>query len=198
MEIKTFGKWGMEGIEVKDPGLVDFISLKPVFVPRTGARYARKRFYKSKTSIVERLINKLMIAGHKSKKHKITSYTLSGKSMQGYKIVKDTLSIIEEKTKQNPIGILVRAIENAAPREEIVSIEYGGARYPKAVECSPQRRIDVALRYMVQGSYQKSFNSKKGASEALAEEIMNAANSSSASNAISRKLDIERQADTSR
>jgi len=198
VELKTFGKWSMAGVKVNDPGLVDFITVKPVFVPRTGARYAKNRFYKSKISIIERLMNKLMVAGHKSKKHKITSYTLSGKAMQSYKLVKDALSIIEGKTKQNPVEVLVKAVENAAPREEIVSIEYGGARYPKAVECAPQRRIDVALRYIVQGSYQKSFNSKKNAAETLAEEIINAANSSSASNAISRKLDLERQADTSR
>ncbi|MAG16280.1 30S ribosomal protein S7 [Candidatus Woesearchaeota archaeon] len=198
VELKTFGKWSTTGIKVNDPGLIDFISLKPVFVPRTGARYAKNKFYKSKISIVERLINKLMIAGHKGKKHKISSSTLSGKAMQSYKLVKEALSIIEGQTKKNPIEILVRAVEKAAPREEIVSIEYGGARYPKAVECAPQRRIDVALRYMVQGAYSKSFNSKRKFSETLAEEITNASNSSSASNAIARKLELERQADTSR
>ncbi len=198
MEIKVFGKWSMEGIKVNDAGLVDFISLKQVLVPKTGARYAKQRFYKSRISIIERLINKLMIAGHKGKKHRITSYTLSGKAMQTYSIVKDAFSIVEEKTKTNPVEILVRAVENAAPREEIVSIEYGGARYPKAVDCSPQRRIDVALRYMVQGAYQKSFNSKRKASETLAEELMDAAGLKSSSNAITKKLEVERQADTSR
>lgn len=198
MEIKTFGKWSMEGIKVNDAGLVDFITLRPIIVPKTGARYAKQRFYKSKTPIVERLINKLMIAGHKGKKHRITSYTLSGKAMQSYDMVKRAFSIIEEKTKSNPIEVFVKAVENAAPREEIVSIEYGGARYPKAVDCSPQRRIDVALRYMVQGAYHKSFNSKKKAAETLAEEIMDAASLKSSSNAITKKLEVERQADTSR
>ncbi|MBI2664859.1 30S ribosomal protein S7 [Candidatus Woesearchaeota archaeon] len=197
-EIKTFGKWSTADIKVRDPGLVDFIALKPVFVPRTGARYAQQRFYKSKISIVERLINKLMVCGHKGKKHRITSYPMSGKALQSYAIVQNALSLIESKTKNNPVEVLVRAVENAAPREEIVSIEYGGARYPKAVECAPQRRIDVALRYMVQGAYGKSFNSKRNIIETLAEEIINASKSSAGSNAISRKLEIERQADTSR
>lgn len=198
VDIKLFGKWSTEGIKVKDPGLIDFITLKPVFVPRSGARYAKQKFYKSKIPIVERLMNKLMIPGHKGKKHRITSYPLSGKAMQAYTIIIEMLSIIETNTKQNPVEVLVRAIENAAPREEIVSIEYGGARYPKAVDCSPQRRIDVALRYMVQGAYSKAFNTKRKTSETLAEEIMNAYKSSAASNAIARKLEIERQADTSR
>ena len=35
------------------------------------------------------------------------------------------------------LWIFVKAIENAAPREEITTIEYGGARYPQAVDCSP-------------------------------------------------------------
>ena len=197
-EIKTFGKWSTADIKVNDPGLVDFITLRPTFVPHTGARYAKQKFYKSKIPIVERLINKLMIPGHKGKKHRISSNTLSGKSMQGYRIVQDTLSGIEKETGKNPIGVFVQALEKAAPREEIVSIEYGGARYPKAVDCAPQRRIDVTLRYMVQGAYAKSFNSKRSLPETLAEEIINASRSSGNSNAIAKKLEIERQADASR
>ncbi len=197
-EIKSFGRWNSDGIKVADVGLVDYIALKPSFVPRTGARYAQQRFYKSKTSIIERLMNKLMVAGHKGKKHKITSYTSSGKALNAYKLVENALSIIEQRTKQNPIKILVEAVENAAPREEIVSIEYGGARYPKAVECAPQRRIDLALRYMIQGAFSKSFNTKKSAAETLADEITAAQQKNQSSNAISRKLDIERQADSSR
>ena len=196
--MKIFGRWETGHIKVSDPGLVDFITVKPVYVPRTGATYAKNKFYKSKVHIVERLINKLMVAGHKGKKHKATSYDITGKAFKSYSIVEQALTMVEKRTKTNPIEVLVKAVEQAAPREEIVSIEYGGARYPKAVECAPQRRIDVALRYMIQGAYQKSFNTKKNAYETLAEEIINASNSNSASNAISRKLELERQADTSR
>ena len=106
--------------------------------------------------------------------------------------------IIEEKTKLNPVAVFVKALENAAPREEITAIEYGGARYPKAVECSPQRRIDLALRNMIQGAYANSFNKKKGAVNALADEIINAHNLDMKSNAISKKNELERQADSSR
>ena len=197
-DIKAFGIWGTEGIEVQDPGLKDYVTLQPVLVPKTGARYAKQRFYKSRLFIVERLINKLMVPGHKGKKHLISSYKSTGKGAQAYKLVKDAFSIIEQKTKQNPIKVFVEALENAAPREEIISIEYGGARYPKAVECAPQRRIAITLRYMIQGSYGKSFNSKRSAADTLAEEIMAAQKKSNASFAISRKLEIERQADSSR
>ncbi|MBW3022836.1 30S ribosomal protein S7 [Candidatus Woesearchaeota archaeon] len=196
--IKAFDRWDVSGIKVTDPGLVNYITLEPKVVPKTGARYAGNKFHKSRVFIVERLINKVMIPGHKGKKHNKSSGHCTGKSQTAYKIVEETLKLVEKKTNQNPIMVLVKAIENAAPREEIVTIEYGGARYPKAVECAPQRRIDLVFRYMVQGSYQKCFNSKRKVQDTLSEEIINAYNMSPNSNAIAKKNELERQADASR
>jgi small subunit ribosomal protein S7 len=198
MEVKVFNKWDVNGITVEDLGLKNYICLKPTFVPRTGARYAKFRFKKSDVFIVERFMNKLMVPGHKSKKHKISSYKMSGKGTTAYNIMRRTLELIEQRTKKNPIEVLVKAVENAAPREEIITIEYGGAKYPKAVECAPQRRVDQAIKYMTQGSYQKSFNSKRGIVETLATEILNAYGLSGQSAAIAKKLELERQADSSR
>ena len=197
-DIKAFGKWSTDGVVVKDPGLKAYITLLPRIVPRTHGRNVGERFYKSKNFIIERLMNKIMVPGHKGKKHFITSKNNTGKAHTVYNIIEKVLAIIEEKTGKNPIQVLVTAIENAAPREEILTIEYGGARYPKAVECSPQRRIDLALKFMVQGSYQKSFGKKKKMYEALSEEILNAYNDNPASAAISKKIELERQADSSR
>ena len=197
-EILVFNKWPSEGIVVADPGLERYITVKPVIVPKTGARYAGNKFYKSKITIVERLINRMMTPGHRAKKHKLTSGLTTGKSATVYNLVYQALAIIERKTKKNPIEVLVKAVENAAPREEIITIEYGGARYPKAVECSPQRRVDQVLKLFVQTTYQKTFNSKKGAANALAEEIIAAYQASPTSAAITKKLEVERQADGSR
>ena len=131
-EIKAFGKWGVEGINVEDVGLVRYITVSPRYVPKSGARYAGRKFHKSKIFIVERLINKIMVPGHKSKKHWKSSGQCTGRSLNAFNIVRDAFTIIEMRTKENPIKVFVKALENAAPREEIVSIEYGGARYPKA------------------------------------------------------------------
>lgn len=198
MSIKAFNRWDVEGIKVIDPGLQRYITLTPKIVPKTGARYAQSRFHKSKIFIVERLINKIMTPGHKGKRHFMSSGHCTGKATQAYAVVEKAFEIIEKQTKENPIKVLVKAIENAAPREEIVTIEYGGARYPKAVECAPQRRIDVALRYMTQGAYSKAFNSKRKIEATLSEEIINAFKMSTNSNAIQKKIDVERQADSSR
>lgn len=198
IDVKAFNRWSTKDIKVIDPGLKRYINLEPKFVPKTGARYVGSRFHKSKVFIVERLINKIMVAGHKGKKHFKTSYHITGKANTAYNIVENTFRIIEKKKQSNPIKVFVKALENSAPREEIITIEYGGARYPKAVECSPQRRIDTTLRYFAQGAYHSSFNKKKSIEEALSDEIIAAYNLSSSSNAIAKKFEVERQADSAR
>lgn len=197
-DIKAFNRWSIEGVKVDDLGLQPYVSLQPRIVPKTGARYAGNKFYKSKIFIVERLVNKLMVPGHKSKKHYKTSYHITGKAQTAYGVVEEAFRQIEKTTKENPLKVFIKALENAAQREEIITIEYGGARYPKAVECSPQRRVDLALRHMTQGAYHRTFNTKKSIVSSLADEITSAYRLSSASNAIAKKLEIERQADSSR
>jgi len=140
----------------------------------------------------------LMNTGHKGKKHFMSSGHNTGKKNLALKIVQQALAKAEQKLKQNPLSIIVKAVENAAPREEVIAIEYGGARYPKAVDVSPQRRVDLALRNITQGAYLKSFNKKTKIEDALADEIINAALSSGKSNAVAKKRDLERQAASSK
>ena len=196
--IKLFNKWDTSEIKVTDPGLINYINLDPRILPRSCGKNASNQFWKSKYHIVERLINKLMGPGHKGKKHKLTSGHCAGKWTTCAMIVERTFNIIEEKTKQNPVAVFVKAIENASPREEITTIEYGGARYPKAVEMAPQRRIDYVLRLMTQGAYAKSFGKKIKIEQTLANEILKAYENDTSSNALSKKLELERQADASR
>lgn len=195
--MKIFDKWELNA-EVKDPGLKNYINLRPLLVPRTGGRTSNTRFHNSQINIVERLINRLMVVGHKGRKHKQTSGRNTGKATKVYKMVREAFEKIEEKTKKNPIEVLVKAVENGAPREEITTIEYGGARYPKAVDCSPQRRVDLALKNMAQGVYSKCFGKKVSAVNALVNEILDAYNLSTNSNAIAKKFELERQSDSSR
>ena len=198
MEIKLFNKWDVEGITVQDPGVAAYITLSPKILPKTGARYAGARFHKSNTFIVERLATKLMTSGHKGKKHFMSSGHNTGKKNGVLKVIEKAFAKCEMQLKQNPLAILVKAIENAAPREEVIAIEYGGARYPKAVDVAPQRRIDIALRYMAQGAYVKCFNKKKKIEDSLAEELIAAYQCSARSNAVAKKRDTERQAASSK
>lgn len=195
--MKLFDRWEMN-VKVSDPGLKDYITLKQLIVPKTNGRMAKIRFWKSKYSIFERFINKLQVPGHKGKKHRLTSGHCTGKYDNSFLILEKTFEIIEKKTNKNPIEVFVKALENSAPREEITTIEYGGARYPQSVDCSPQRRIDIVLTQMTQGAYSKKFNTKKKITETLADEIIAAYNSDNSSVAIAKRLELERQAESSR
>ncbi len=195
--MKLFNKWDTK-ISIIDPGLQGAIALPGELIPRSSGRNVSTRFHKGKTHIVERFANKLMGPGHKGKTHRMASGHMTGKKNHAYKIVEQAFTIVEQQMKQNPVEVFVRALENASPREEITTIEYGGARYPQAVECSPLRRVDLALRLMTQGAYQASFRKKKSIQQALAEEIIAAYKIDQKSSAISKKLELERQADASR
>lgn len=196
-KIKFLGRWDYN-VEVKDISLKPYLNIDPWLVPKTAGRYQKERFGRGKIPIIERLIGRLMVPGHLGKKHKYTSYPASGKYYKNLRIVVKAFEIIEKRTGENPIQVLVRAIENAAPREEITTFEAGGARYPKAVDISPLRRIDLAIRHIVWGAYHKSRNTPKKMHEALAEEIIKAANNDTESFAIQKKLELERIASSSR
>lgn len=186
-EPKLFGKWSYEGIEVRDPGLKRYICLKSVIVPHTGGRHEHRRFGKAEVPIVERLINKMMRPGRNTgKKHLV------------YNIVKHAFELIYIRTGINPLQVLVRAIENAAPREDVTRIMYGGITYFVAVDVAPQRRVDIALKHIAEGARQCAFNNPKSIEECLADEIIAAANNDPKSYAVRRKEEIERIALSSR
>lgn len=198
-ELKLFDKWSTAGIIVNDQGLRDYINIESRLVPKTYSRFVAKRhFYKSKLNIVERLINHLFVVGHRGKKHKISSGINVGKTSQVVGMVEGAFEIIEKQTQKNPVEILVRAIENSAPIEEVISYQKGGIFVREAVVTSPQRRVDIALRHLTQGCYRKSFQSKKTAAQALAEELMAASAGQPASFAVSERNRREKEAAESR
>jgi len=196
-DFKLFNIYDVSDIKVQDPGMKKYINLDSKLIVKSHGRI-REKFSKSKINLIEIFANLIAVPGHRGKKHKIQTSWKSGKYSQNMKIVLDTLKIIEEKTKQNPIQILVTAIENAAPRDGITVIEYGGARYPQAVDISPLRRVTMTLRIIVQGSYDKSFNKKTKIEQALASEIIKAYNQDADSYAMGKKRDSEKQADSAR
>jgi small subunit ribosomal protein S7 len=198
-QLKAFDKWDIATVKVNDPGLEKYIGLSPSIVPRSGGKLSSSPHGKSKMNIVERLITKLMVPGHRSKKHMISSGRATGKYSKHYATVRKTFEIIEDKSKQNPIEVLVKAVENAALREEIAAYQVGGIIVRRAVVTSPQRRVDIALRVIVQAAYRKSFGKRQTMAEALASELIAAAgNDSSKSEAVKEKERIEREAEGAR
>lgn len=197
MDFKAFGLYDLSEVGVKDPSLKRVINLDAKLLLKSHGRIKYDPA-KTKVSVIERLVNLLGVPGSRGKKHKIMTHWSSGKYSKNTNIVLAAFEIIAKKTGENPIVVFVRAIENAAPRDEVTSIEYGGARYPQAVDISPRRRLNLVLRFFVNGSYDKAFNKKITITESLAKEIMLAAEGSSESFALSKKNDIEKQADSAR
>ena len=198
-ELKLFNRWSFEGIEIKDVGLKPYINLKPIVIPKTGGKFSQRQFYKSKMNIVERLVNKLMVPGHRGKKHLLTSGRNTGKTQTILNMIKEVFEKLEKRANKNPIEVLVGAIENAALREEITSYQMGGIMVRKAVCTSPQRRVDKALTVITQSAYRKSFGKKISMADALADEIFFAyKNDASKSEAIKEKERIEREASGAR
>lgn len=187
LEVRLFGKWSFENIVVRDPSLKKYVSLKPAYVPHTGGRHEHRRFGKASVPIVERLINHLMKHGRNA-----------GKKHLAYNVVKRAFELINLRTKENPLQVLVRAVENSGPREETTRIMYGGIVYHVAVDVAPLRRVDLALRHMTDGARQSAFKSAKSIAECLADEIIAAASNDPKSYAISKKEEIERIALSSR
>ena len=193
----VFDLYDISKVRVKDPGLKSALNLKYALVIKSRGRF-RERFGKSKVNIIERLINIISVPGHRGKKHKIITGWASGKYNKNLKQVLDAFKIIHERTKENPIQVLVNAIENGSPMDEVTIIQYGGARYPQAVDSSPSRRISIALRNISHGAYDKSFNKKKPFSQAIAEELINTAKGSGDSIAVTKRTELEKQADAAR
>jgi small subunit ribosomal protein S7 len=184
---KLFGKWDFTEVDIKDPSVKGYINLTPTVVPHSGGRNSKQQFAKSNLNLVERLINKLMREEHNT-----------GQKITIIKTVKEAFEIINKKTGQNPVQMLVNAIVNAGPREETVRLQYGGIAVPKSVDTAPQRRVDTALRLIAEGAQKASFGTKKSLANALAEEIIAAANHDVKGYAMGKKDNIERVAKAAR
>jgi len=186
-EIKLFGKWSFSGVEVKDLGLKRYISIKPVYIPHTMGRHEHKRFRKAEVNIVERLINNLMRPG-----------SSAGKKARAINVVRNAFEIVHLRTGENPIQILVRAVENSAPCEDTTRISFGGIVYHMAVDISPLRRVDSALRLLSEGARKAAFGNPRSLEECLAEELILAASKDVKSYAVQKRNEMERVALSSR
>jgi small subunit ribosomal protein S7 len=186
-EIKLFQKWSFQGIKVEDLGLQRYLNLTPMVTPHSMGRHEHQRFRKARVNIVERLINNLMRPGKNA-----------GKKAKATNIVKQAFDIIYLRTGKNPIEVLVKAVENAAPCEDTTRISYGGVVYHLSVDVAPQRRIDLAIRHITEGARAASMNNPKPIQETLAEELILAANKDIKSAAVAKRNEIERVAQSSR
>ena len=121
-----------------------------------------------------------------------------GKKSKALRVIESAFGAVEVRTKMNPIQVLIRAIENSAPREDITRVRFGGISYQVAVDVAPQRRLDLALRNLALAAIMGSFDKKATLGEALANELVLASNNDISSYSVKRKNDTERMAKSAR
>jgi small subunit ribosomal protein S7 len=116
-----------------------------------------------------------------------------GKKSVARSIVYDALALIEERTKRDPLQTFEQALKNATPMIEVKPRRVGGATYQIPVEVPPDRRIELALRWLLASARSRSG---KSMAEKLAFELMDAANN--VGNTIKRREDTHRMAEANK
>lgn len=149
-------------------------------MPRRGPASIRKippdPVYNS--VLIQKLINKIMFNGKKS---------------IAEKIVYGAMEIIRERTKQNPLEIVEKAVQNVTPLLEVRPRRVGGATYQVPIEVSPRRGLSLALRWMVRAARERKSMPMK---ERLANEILDALNNTGG--AIKKKDETHRMAEANK
>ncbi len=128
--------------------------------------------------LVSKLINAIMREGKKSK--------ATG-------IVYGALDKAEQTIKKPAMEVLDLAIANAGPTMELKSRRVGGANYQVPIEVKPERRVQLALRWMIDAA---RSGKGKPMTDKLAEEFINSYNN--AGNAVKKKADTHRMAEANR
>ena len=128
--------------------------------------------------LVSKFINKIMWKGEKSKAESIV-----------YK----SFSIIEKRAKSDPLEVFRTALENVKPVIETKSRRVGGSTYQVPVEVKPDRRISLAMRWIISYSRERKENSMD---ERVAAELLDAANNRGAS--VKKREDTHKMAEANK
>ena len=123
----------------------------------------------------------------------INKVLLHGKKSLAERQVYKALEIISEKTSNDPVLTLKKAVENTRPLLEVKSRRVGGASYQVPVEVRPQRGTTLALRWLVGFARARKEHSL---ADRLVGEIMDAANGTGAS--VKRREDIHKMAEANK
>lgn len=133
------------------------------------------------SSLVTRLINRSMYDGKKS---------------VAQKEVYEAFSIIEEKTTENPLQVFERAIETAKPEMEVRSRRIGGAAYQVPQQVRGDRKISLAIRWLVESARKKSNSEFHTFGKKLAQEILDILKGEGGT--MKKKQDVEHQAESNK
>ena len=123
----------------------------------------------------------------------INSIMIDGKKSVAESILYGAFNFIEDKTKENPVKVFEKAIENVRPIIEVKSRRVGGSTYQVPTEIRPSRRTALGIRWIISHSRGRS---EKGMGNKLAGELMDAASQRGGS--IKKKEDTHKMAEANK
>src|SRR5262252_7803379 len=123
----------------------------------------------------------------------INSMMHDGKKSLAERILYEALDLVGERAKEDALGVFKRALEQVKPLVEVRSRRVGGATYQVPVEVRPQRRVSLAMRWLVQYSRDRGEKTMK---ERLASEFVDAAQNRG--NAVKKRDDIHKMAEANK
>lgn len=117
-----------------------------------------------------------------------------GKKSVAEGIIYGVFDRVKEKTKDDPLKIFKKAVDNVKPMLEVRSRRVGGATYQVPQEVRPQRKISLALRWLA--IYAKTRGTEKTMVEKLTSELIDAANNKGG--AVKKKEDVHKMAEANK
>jgi small subunit ribosomal protein S7 len=117
----------------------------------------------------------------------------SGEKDKAEKVFYAAMNVIKEKTNENPFDVFSKAIENVSPEIEVRSRRVGGATYQVPVEVRQERKVSLAIRWIVINSRERK---EKGYVEKLSAELIEAFKNTG--NAVKKKIETHKMAEANR
>jgi len=160
--------------------LREYSDEEATFMPRRG--YVARRVVEADPVYGDVLVAKL-----------IHAIMRKGKKSVAENVVYGSLDIIKDKTKEDPVTVLKKALENAKPMIEVKSRRVGGATYQVPVEIRPERRLSLSIRWLVDFARERS---EKTMVQKLSSELVDAFNNRGAT--IKKKEDTHKMAEANK
>jgi small subunit ribosomal protein S7 len=123
----------------------------------------------------------------------VNSLMKQGEKSTAESILYGAFDIIEKRTKEQPLGVFEKALDNVKPVIEVRSRRVGGATYQVPTEVSPQRRQALAFRWIIGNSMSRA---EKTMREKLAGELMDAAQNRGSS--VKKREDVHKMAEANK
>jgi len=123
----------------------------------------------------------------------VNLFLRKGKKTTAEKVVYGTMDIIKQKTKEDPLKILEKALENVRPFLETKSRRVGGANYQVPIEVAPGRSFSLGVRWLIKYATERSGKSMQ---EKLSAEIIDAVNNRGG--AVKKREDTHKMAESNR